>query len=432
MELAVTGWGETTLSDSRYFEYLNGLWKGKTPPFSQAIVVRNTNFRNDGLLDLSDAAILDVESRQLASRKLLSGDIIIERSGGGPKQPVGRVCYFNDAGPLPYSFSNFTTTLRVKDRREFSPRFLHYYLLHLYRAGFTEGLQRATTGIRNLDFTAYTGAMIPKPPKLEQEKIAALLWKVQKAVEVQDKLVRTARELKAAAMHQLFTCGLRSEPMKESEIGLVPESWTVLPLGDLGRIGNGSTPKRTTSAYWQNGTIPWLTSAKVYEGLIQEADEFVTESAKRECHLPLVPANSLVIAITGQGRTLGNSALVLLDTCVSQHLAYVQFTRRDVVPAYIHQFMSSRYEHLRQISQSGGSTKGALTCGFLKGYPVPLPGEDEQQEIASILQTLDRKISLHEKKRATLQDLFQTLLHQLMTARIRVHELDIDTSEIAG
>lgn len=310
--------------------------------------------------------------------------------------------------------------------------FLFFYFLHPEIRTYLAGKMEGSTGRQRIPEHAVRELPVPQPPKPEQEKIAAVLWKVQKAVEVQEKLIRTTRELKAAAMRRLFTHGLRNEPLKETEIGPVPKSWDIVPLGSFGRVGNGSTPKRTNPAYWQGGTLPWLTSAKVYEGLIERADEFVTEIARRECHLPKVRAGSLVIAITGQGRTLGHCALVAFETCVSQHIAYVQFERGDVAPAYVHQFICSRYEHLRQISQGGGSTKGALTCGFLKGYPIPLPAVDEQRQIAHILQTLDRKLALHEKKRAALQDLFKTLLHQLMTARIRVHELEIDTSEVAA
>jgi type I restriction enzyme S subunit len=56
----------------------------------------------------------------------------------------------------------------------------------------------------------------------------------------------------------------------------------------------------------------------------------------------------------------------------------------------------------------------------------------EQNEIAAMLQTIDRKIHLHERKRTALSETFQTLLHHLMTAQIRVDKLDIDTSEVAA
>src|SRR3546814_9877079 len=74
-------------------------------------------------------------------------------------------------------------------------------------------------------------------------------------------------------MQRLFTHGLRGEPLKDTEIGPMPESWTVASLGDFGRIGNGSTPKKTNPVYWQSPITPWLTSAKVHEGIISSADQ---------------------------------------------------------------------------------------------------------------------------------------------------------------
>src|SRR5207249_3451760 len=165
---APTEWSWTTLSDQDLFELGSGLWKGKTAPFTEATVIRNTNFARFGSLDLSNVARLQVEARQLQSRMLRRGDIIVERSGGGPKQPVGRVCYFDPVTPGPYSFSNFTSKIRVKQADAILPWFLTFYLLHLYYSGETVRLQRATTGIRNLDWPAYTELPIPRPPLDEQ------------------------------------------------------------------------------------------------------------------------------------------------------------------------------------------------------------------------------------------------------------------------
>jgi type I restriction enzyme S subunit len=144
-----------------------------------------------------------------------------------------------------------------------------------------------------------------------------------------------------------------------------------------------------------------------------------------------VKPGSVLIAITGQGKTLGHAAVTAIETCVSQHIAYVQFHSENTNPHFIRLFLETRYHELRGVAQGGGSTKGALTCGFLKSYLVPSPKGDEQNEIVSILTKLETKISVHERKRTTLQELFKTLLHQLMTGQIRVHNLDIDTKEVS-
>lgn len=311
-------------------------------------------------------------------------------------------------------------TQLLKPSDEYCPRFFYYACLEL---------DLPSRGY-NRHFGFLKEKTLPLPPGPEQEKIAAVLWKLQRAIATQDALIGAISDLKQSAMQHLFTRGLRGEPLKDTEIGPMPESWSLALLGDFGRIGNGSTPKKTTPVYWSNPTTPWLTSAKVHEGIIRSADQFVSEVAVTECHLPIVPAGSLLIAITGQGKTLGNSALVEFDTTINQHLAYVRFDRGGVVPRYVYQFMRSRYEDLQATGRAGGSTKAALTCAFLRSYRVPLPSTDEQRDIAAALATIDRKLAHHRAKRAALDDLFQTILHQLMTGQIRVADLDIDTSEV--
>jgi type I restriction enzyme S subunit len=135
-------------------EFSNGLWKGDREPFINVGVIRNTNFTKEGALDETDIAYLDVEVKKFEKRRLQFGDIILEKSGGGPKQPVGRVALFDKDDGL-FSFSNFTSAIRVKNAVELDFRFLHKYLFWAYLSGVTETMQSHSTGIRNLDGAAY-------------------------------------------------------------------------------------------------------------------------------------------------------------------------------------------------------------------------------------------------------------------------------------
>lgn len=319
--------------------------------------------------------------------------------------------------------------IRLRTNESVSPDFLFYFFNSVFYWSQVNANKFASLK-GGINGSILSDLRVIMPSLSEQRTIAAILHKIQQANEVEAALARSARELKKATMRQLFSAGLRGEAQKETPIGLVPESWSIVPLETLGRIGNGSTPKRTNPAYWIKGTIPWLTSGKIHEGVITAADELVTELAVQECHLPLVRAGSVLVAITGQGKTLGNAAMVTFDTCISQHLAYIQFTNQGVIPGFVVLFLQSRYEELHRAGQAGGSTKGALTCGFLRNYRMPLPPADEQEEITEILQAIDRKIAVHDAKQRAWQDLFKTMLHKLMTAQIRVNDLDIDTREL--
>jgi type I restriction enzyme S subunit len=298
---------------------------------------------------------------------------------------------------------------------QIGPRFLYYCLL-------SESVHRSISALeRGSSYPAVSDrdvldAMAVVPPLAEQDSIAVVLGKLQAAAAAQQTIIDRTAELKAALMAKLFTEGTRGEPAR----------WNVKRLGDVARIGNGSTPKRDREEYWSGGTIPWLTSGKIHETIIDEADEFVTEVAKRECHLPLVKNGSVVVAITGQGKTLGNAAMVRLDTCISQHLAYIQFNQPgEISSEYVLFYLQSQYARFRQVSQAGGTTKGALTCAFLRNYPLPLPPGIEQREIADVFSTVESVLRAARMRKAVYEELFSATLDELLTGRIRVNDLDL-------
>jgi len=266
---------------------------------------------------------------------------------------------------------------------------------------------------------------IPAPTISSQRAIASALRRLMLAVEFEVDGLANTQALKRAAMRELFTRGLRGEAQKETEIGPIPEGWEAIPLERLGRIGNGSTPKRTVPEYWNNAHYPWLTSAKVYDREITRADQFVSDVALAECHLPRVKPGAVLIAITGQGKTLGHCAVLSIEASVSQHVAYIQVDPAVADSGFVRGFLETQYEYLRQIASGGGSTKGALTCAFLRSFQMPLPPVLEQREIVAILDAIDRKIALHKEKRAVLEALFKSLLHKLMTGEVRVADLNL-------
>lgn len=287
-------------------------------------------------------------------------------------------------------------------------------------SGSTPSRQRVKPG-------SFYDLRVPIPPIAEQRAIAGVLEQVSAMIRAQVVSEKAAIAVKRATTLTVFARGVRGEPQRDSELGALPSSWEIVPLGALGRIGNGSTPKRERAAYWVGGHFPWLTSAKVYDREIHDADQFVTDTALRECHLPIVEPGAVLVAITGQGKTLGHSAVLRTRATINQHLAYLATDLERADPSFVRGYLETQYEQLRQVGAGGGSTKGALTCAYLRTVPIPLPRSlEEQREIASVLDTLDRKIDLHRRKRAVLDELFKSLLHKLMTGEIRVVDLNLD------
>ena len=370
-------------------------------------------------IDLSSVDEMSIPEHELPTKLLWPGDLLVCEGG-----EIGRAAIWGGEVE-PMSFQNHVHRLRPIVE-EVDPRFYVYCL----QSGFTqlgiyEGAGNKTT-IPNLSRSRLAGLEVPQPSLAEQHAISCVLNRVRDAIKVQDRSVAASQALKRAAMHTLFTRGLRGEAQKETEIGPLPESWDVVQLRSLGRIGNGSTPRKATSGYWAGGLYPWLTSAKVYDRNIVDAEQFVTELALTECHLPRIKPGAVLIAITGQGKTLGHCAVLGIEATINQHLAYIEIDANRVHPSFVRGYLETQYDIFRQVGSGGGSTKGALTCAFLRRFPIPIPSVlEEQREIVSILEAIDRKIDLHGRKRAVLEELFKALLHKLMTGEIRVGALDL-------
>lgn len=370
-----------------------------------------SDMKNYGTVNSTAECISEVAARDVFRGRIVPAGTLLMSF----KLTIGRVATLG----VP-AFHN-EAIISIFPREGVDQRYLGYYLSQV---DYADQQDRQIKG-NTLNQAKIDQIQIALPPLAIQIRIADVLDRCRLGIGTEHAAETVAHELKAAAMAEVFSCGLRGESQKETEVGLIPRTWEAVPLGSLGRVGNGSTPKRTVSVYWKGGTYPWLNSSKVYDRNITKGDQFVTETALRECHLPKVQPGALLMAITGQGKTLGHCAVLRTEATVSQHVAYVQTDTSRANPVFLRGYLESQYDYLRQVGAGGGSTKGALTCAFLRGLPVPLPPLAEQNEIAEVLDAIDAKIALHQQKRSVLEELFKALLHKLMTGEIDVNDLDL-------
>ena len=206
----------------------------------------------------------------------------------------------------------------VLEPKNIYPRFVHF-LLRSYP--FQEEFYRYGKGIVadlwSTNFSEMKNILLPIPNLKEQEKIAAFLEhqtaKIDTLIAKQRRLIELLQEKRQAVISHAVTKGLEPDaPMKDSGVewlGEVPEHWTTSKIGYFGYVGNGSTPNRENPNYWQDGSTPWLNSSKINDRIITNAEQFVTRQALTECHLPIVKPNSVLVAITGEGKTRGTSAI---------------------------------------------------------------------------------------------------------------------------
>ena len=289
------------------------------------------------------------------------------------------------------------------DTEKVDPHYLYFYLITDGFNARMAGLERGANypAVRDSDVK---NSWLPLPPLTEQKKIAHILSTVQRAIEAQERIIQTITELKKALMQKLFTEGLRNEPQKQTEIGLVPESWEVVPLGEL---VNFTTGKLNSNAAVEGGKYPFFTCSK--ETFWIDSYAFDTETVLLSGN----NARAIYSVKYYKGKFNAYQRTYVITIKDTDRLTYALLTH----------ILSRSLERLRTIS-IGSSTK-YLTLGLLTNLLVAIPKYEDGVQIGEWLNTIERKIEEHESKKVAYQDLFRTLLHELMTASIRVDGLEL-------
>ncbi len=153
-------------------EHFAGDW-GDDDGEQAVAVMRSTNFTNDGQLDMSDVATRYFPKNKADEFGLKCGDLLVERSGGGPDQPVGRIGFITRDMPGAM-VSNFVQVLRP-DSKKVDSEFLGWALYELQRTGIIERVQQQSTQMRNLNWRDYQRLLLPWPELDEQRRIAAAI-----------------------------------------------------------------------------------------------------------------------------------------------------------------------------------------------------------------------------------------------------------------
>lgn len=343
----------------------------------------------------------------------------IEPYVSGPGIIVGRK---GSVGEVAYSSGDFwpiDTTYYVVQKNDHNWRFLY----HLLRFCDLTDLNSHSTvpGLNRED--AYK-IKVSLPDRAVEDQLAAALDLIEGAARKEsDAIVRT-RQLKAAAMRQLFSQGLRGEAQKETEVGPIPESWGIAAIDDHFSVVSGGTPSRSNATYWSGGTIPWVKTTEVNYSVITETEEHITQAGLTESAAKLLPAGTLLMAMYGQGVTRGKVGILGIPASCNQACAAITPRDNAVVAQYLYHYLTWRYEVIRSLAHGGQQQN--LNLDIVRKIVVAVPPTIvEQQEIIDVLDAFDRKIHLHRRKHAVLDQLFKSLLHDLMTGEISVDDLDL-------
>lgn len=374
-----------------------------------------------GRLDLTVLDRMDFSEEETRRLALQPGDLLVCEGG-----EVGRTAMWSGEidGCL---YQNHVYRVRARDTGV-DPEFYMYWMqaaiLHL---GLYGGYGNKTT-IPNLSKSRLASFLVPLPPLPEQRAIAHVLRTVQRAREATERVIAATRELKKSLMRHLFTYGpvpldqVEQVRLKETEIGPVPEHWGVMPLRQVVVKTQQVDPVRTRHWRFKYVDVSSVSNERLrIEGFSEYTGQDAPSRARK-----VIRARDVIFATVRP--YLKRVALVppeLDDQICSTAFCVIRTNPALAHSSYIFFAVCADNFVARVVQHQHGSSYPAVTDKDVLNELIPLPAPSEQEEIAHVLGEVDHELDVEEGHKRVLDALFRTLLHHLMTGKVRVQDLNL-------
>lgn len=403
----------------------NGLWGDEPDGDNDLAVIRVADFdRARSRVGLEKLTYRSITQKERASRLLKSGDLLIEKSGGGEKTLVGCVVLFDH--DIQAITSNFVA--RMRPLAGFDSGFLCYAFDVLYQGKVNYPAIKQTTGIQNLDSEAYLQERFCFPSRVEQTQIARFLdhetARIDALIEEQQRLIELLKEKRQAVISHAVTKGLDpTVPMKDSGVewlGEVPAHWEVSKFGYISAVVRGGSPRPAGDPELFNGDYsPWVTVAEITkdeEIYLSETETFLTRKGSVQCRV----FSKGTLLLSNSGATLGVPKILTMNANANDGV--VGFENISLDKEYSYFYLSTLTQGLRE--RAAGSGQPNLNTDIIKSIDVPIPPQPEVAEIVVAVKKLRGQFHSLSKTAADgvrlLQERRSALISAAVTGKIDV------------
>lgn len=244
------------------------------------------------------------------------------------------------------------------------------------------------------------------PPKGEQEKISKILSAWDEAIEKLESIIEKEIVFKETVVKSLMS-NIKEEANTEFK-----------KLSDVcKKITAGGTPSTNKPEYW-GGDIPWMSSGEINLKFVKAVEGRITQAGLDNSSTKIIPKNSVLVALAGQGKTRGTVAVSEIDLCTNQSLAAL-IVSDQISHLYLYYNLDTRYDELRRLSTGDGG-RGGLNLKIIGDIVLPIPPMEIQKKIANAAKSLDLRIELLNRNKIQIQLQKQGLMQQLLTGKKRV------------
>ncbi len=354
---------------------ISGEWGTDAEAGKGIPVLRTTNFTNTGKIDYSNVVMRNINKDDLTNKYLKKGDIILEKSGGSDKQPVGRVVYF-DGPDDTYLFNNFTGLLRVKEQKEWLPKYVFWSLYASYKQGKTRQFENKTTGLHNLQSDAFVKKTdIKQVDFSKQIEISAILDKLRCQIETRKNEINKLDVLVKARFVEMF-----GDPVKNTK------KFGLTKLSDLGLLERGKSKHRPRNdPALLGGPYPLIQTGEVTNSGVYIKDYSSTYSDLGLAQSHMWPKGTLCITIAAN---IAQTAILNFDACFPDSVVGFIPDDNSISTIYLHYWFTFFQKILD--AQAPQVAQKNINLKILSNLKVIVPPLLLQQEFSSFVQQVDK------------------------------------------
>ena len=299
----------------------------------------------------------------------------------------------------------------VINKDQILPIFLHQLInAEGFRVKLTKYIQGNTQVYINPPAIMGIEIDIPKN-KDEQKSISKVLLSFDTHINNLSRLIEKKKMIRDGALEDLMSGTRRLEGFSGD--------WEEKAISKITKdVITGGTPSTSIIDYW-GGDIPWLASTEIHQKIIRKPTKMITELGLTYSSAKIVPKDSVVIALAGQGKTRGTAAILNSSMAINQSLAGL-VCNEETNSKFIYYVMNNNYNKLRELS-SGNGGRGGLNKKLLKEFIVYIPTDIKEQEtIADILSAMDKEIENLEREKEKYIQLKAGAMDDLLTGKVRL------------
>jgi len=258
-------------------------------------------------------------------------------------------------------------------------------------------------------------------PLSEQKKIVSILTSMDEVIETTQRQIDKIQDLKKATMNELLTKGIGHTEFKDSELGRIPKSWEIKPLGKVSnKVGSGVTPRGGASVYQTQGVILIRSQNIHFDGLKLKGVAHISEEIHAGMKGSIVHGGDVLLNITGA--SIGRCTVVpqnFAQANVNQHVCIIR-TTDELHNKFLNMWLSSDYGQDQIMRFQAGGNREGLNFEQIRSIQVPVPHLDEQERSGEIIDSIQTSINEVQLKLHQTQFLKKSLMQDLLTGKVRV------------